>query len=101
MARDARWHRGWLFSFLAIQFILALIVLVINGVYWRKYGGTMHSQDSHSPFPGIPSFADKIKQSTTPLKCVFISIHLLNISFFFFKKKTKKQKQAIKRYAKT
>ena len=73
MARDPRWHRGGILTFLAIQFILALAVLVINAVYWAKYGGVVYSSVIQSPYPSEPSYDENIYQVTEPLKCVSLA----------------------------
>ena len=70
MARDPRWHRGGILTFLLLQFLLALAVLIINGVYWANYGGVVYSQVIQSPYPSEPAYNENIEQVTEPLKCV-------------------------------
>ena len=79
MARDPRWHRGWILTFLAIQFLLALAVLIINGVYWARYGGVVYSQVLQTSFPAEPSYTENIEQVTEPLKCVNLARLFHNI----------------------
>lgn len=65
---DQRWRGAWLLVFLLVQFLLALIVLAINGDYQRKYGGIVHSTYVVSGFASIGNFTENIYQVTTPLK---------------------------------
>jgi hypothetical protein len=68
MAADQRWRRAWLLTFLAVQFILALIVIAINGDYWHKYGGVVYSEEIDSGFAQIGNYTYNVEQVTTPLK---------------------------------
>ena len=94
MARDPRWHTGWILSFLAMQFIFALIVLALNSSYWAQYGGVVHSQLIQSGFASEPPFEQNVEQVTKPLKCVYHIEFSSFVPFSFLAKLNSKMRQS-------